>query len=84
VLKLLQIMAEKKLVRRDESSRTHVYEATASRAETQRQLVADLVDRAFDGSAASLVMHALSTNRASADEIAQIRRLLDERKGGRK
>jgi BlaI family transcriptional regulator, penicillinase repressor len=84
VLKLLQIMTEKKLVRRDESSRTHVYEAAASRADTQRQLVTDLVDRAFGGSAASLVMHALSSGETSADELAQIRRLLDQRKGGRK
>ena len=77
VLKLLQIMAEKGLVRRDETERAHVYAASASAGRTQRRLVADLLDRAFAGSAARLVQQALSSRRASPEEIANIRRLLD-------
>src|SRR5687767_13468898 len=61
VLKLLQIMTEKGLVVRDESARTHVYEAAFSEDQTQRQLVNDLVERAFDGSAAKLVLQALAS-----------------------
>jgi predicted transcriptional regulator len=75
-LKLMQIMAEKGLVTRDESERTHVYAARIARTETQRQLVTDLVDRAFGGSAAALVMQALSAHTASPDEIAEIQRLI--------
>jgi len=78
VLKLLQIMAEKGLVRRDESRRAHVYAARVPAEQTQRQLVGDLVDRAFGGSAARLVQQALSSKRASREEIARIRDLLDE------
>ena len=77
-LKLMQIMAEKGLVTRDESARTHVYRARRSRDETQRQLVSDLLDRAFGGSAAALVMQALSAQPASAEELREIRRLLDD------
>ena len=77
-LKLLQIMTEKGLVRRDESSRAHAYEAVASAETTQRQLVSDLLDRAFGGSARQLVLQALSAKRASRGELAEIRRLLDE------
>jgi predicted transcriptional regulator len=75
-LKLLQIMTEKGLVRRDDSDRTHVYEAALSEEQTQRQLVSDLVDRAFGGSAARLVMQALASKRASAGELEEIRRML--------
>ena len=80
VLKVLQIMTEKGLVERDERARTHVYRATLSATETQRQLVGDLLDRAFGGSAAALVMQALAARRATSEELAEIRRLLDERK----
>jgi|SRR5579872_2094001 len=76
-LKLLQIMAEKGLVERDERERTHVYRATLSEDQTQRQLVRDLLDRAFGGSAGKLVMQALATKRASADELREIRNVLD-------
>jgi BlaI family transcriptional regulator, penicillinase repressor len=82
VLKLLQIMADKQLVARDESERTHVYRARMSQAETQRQLLDDLMDRAFGGSAMQLVMRALSGRRTSARDLAEIRRLLDQRDGG--
>lgn len=78
VLKLMQIMAEKGLVLRDESARTHVYRAAAPEAATQQQLVGDLLDRAFAGSTGKLVMHALTGRRASPDELAEIRRLLDQ------
>jgi len=81
VLKLLQIMTEKKLVKRDTRSRTHVYTAAASEATTRDQLLSDLVDRAFGGSSLALVLQALSTTRATPAELEQIRRLLDERKG---
>ena len=78
-LKLLQIMTEKGLVRRDETDRTHVYEPRLSEEQTQRQLVRDLLDRAFSGSASKLVMQALATRRASPEELGEIRRLLDGR-----
>ena len=84
VLKFLQIMAEKGLVRRDETQRAHVYEATLSRETTQRQLAADLLQRAFGGSAKSLVMGALSARKASRQELAEIRKLLDEYEKGTK
>ena len=79
VLKLLQIMTDKQLVRRDESARTHIYEAAHSEAQMQQHLVADLLDRAFDGSAATLVMRALSAKKTSAKGMAEIRRLLSGR-----
>ena len=78
VLKLMQIMAEKGLVRRDERQRAHVYEARLAREQTQRQLIGDLLERAFDGSATKLVMQALSAKKASAKELSTIREMLDE------
>ena len=77
-LKLMQIMAEKGLVTRDESERTHVYAARASQGSTQRQLVSDLVDRAFGGSAAALVLQALSAHPASAKELQEIQNLIEQ------
>jgi BlaI family penicillinase repressor len=82
VLKLLQIMTDKQLVRRDESARTHIYEAAHSEAQMQQHLVADLLDRAFDGSAATLVMRALSARKTSAKDLAEIRKLLKSKQGG--
>lgn len=82
VLKLMQIMAEKRLVVRDESNRTHVYEARAPREQTQRQLLGELMERAFDGSPKKLVMQALSSTKASAEELAEIRQMLDELERG--
>lgn len=83
VLKLMQIMAEKGLVVRDESERAHRYEAAAPEEETRRRLVGDLLRKAFDGSAKQLVLHALSAERASAEELTEIRRMLDELERGR-
>ena len=77
VLKLLQIMTEKGLVDRDERDRTHIYRARLSEETTQRQLVRDLLDRAFGGSASKLVLQALATRRASADELRDIRKAMD-------
>src|SRR5919199_2972681 len=76
-LKLLQIMTEKGLVERDERDRTHVYRARFTEEQTQRQLVRDLLDRAFGGSASKLVMQALASRRASPDELREIRRAID-------
>jgi BlaI family transcriptional regulator, penicillinase repressor len=83
-LKLLQIMTDKGLVRREDSQRTHIYEAVRPARETQRQLVRDLLDRAFGGSAEQLVMQALSATRASPEELNQIRKLLDHLERGGK
>ena len=82
VLKLMQIMADKGLVVRDESERAHRYEAAAPEEETQRRLVGDLLRKAFDGSARKLVLQALSAERATAEELTEIRRLLDELERG--
>jgi predicted transcriptional regulator len=76
-LKLLQIMTEKGLVERDERDRTHVYRARLGEEQTQRQLVRDLVDRAFGGSASKLVMQALAAKRASPEELRDIRKAID-------
>lgn len=83
VLKMLQIMAEKGLVKRDESERSHVYQPAYSEQEVQRQLVGHLMERAFGGSAQKLVLQALSAKKASASELAEIRKLLDEMEGGK-
>lgn len=77
-LKLMQIMADKGLVKRNETSRTHVYSAIAGQEQTQKQLVKDLVERAFGGSAAELVMRALSDADTSDADIRQIRKLIDD------
>ena len=82
VLKLLQIMTEKRLVTRDESSRTHIYSAAYTQEQTERQIVSDLVERVFDGSAAKLVMQALATTKASPEELDEIRRLIAMKTGG--
>ena len=81
VLKLMQIMTEKGLVVRDESQRAHVYEASHSEQRMQRHIVADIVERAFGGSPAKLVMQALSGRKASAAELNAIRKLLDKMEG---
>ena len=81
-LKLLQIMTEKGLVRRDERSRTHVYETTYTQDQTERTLVSDLLDRAFGGSAAKLVLQALATSKTSPKELADIKRWIARKRGG--
>jgi predicted transcriptional regulator len=84
VLKLLQIMTDKGLVVRDETERAHVYEPRISEHRTQRQLLADLADRAFGGSPAKLVMQALAGRKTSAAELSAIRDLLDRLEGEKK
>jgi len=78
VLKFLQIMTEKGLVRRDESQRAHVYRATLSEDETQKQLVSGLLKRAFNGSTSRLVLQALAAKKTSANDLAEIRKLIDK------
>jgi len=81
VLKMLQIMTEKGHVVRDETERAHVYEARYSEQKTQQQLLSYLADRAFGGSAAKLVMQALSGRKATAEELGAIREFLDRLEG---
>jgi predicted transcriptional regulator len=83
ILKLLQIMADKGLVRRDEASRTHVYEAAESEDATQRQLIGDLLEKVFDGAAGQLVLRALEDGKVTPGELAEIRKLLNKRLGER-
>ena len=82
VLKVMQIMAEKGLLRRDEKQRAHIYEAARPREWTQQQLAGDLLQRAFNGSARSLMLGALSARKASKKELAELRQLLDEYEKG--
>jgi len=78
VLKQMQVMTEKGLLARSEQFRSHVYEARIAKEQTQRQLTRNLVRRAFDGSAKNLVLGALSSEKVSAKDLAEIRRILDE------
>jgi BlaI family penicillinase repressor len=84
VLKLLQIMTEKGLVRRDEEQRAHVYEAAYSQELTQKQLAGDLLNRAFGGSAARLMQGALSARKTSKTDLAELRKLLDDYEKGKR
>ena len=81
ILKLMQIMTDKGLVKRDDSARSHVYKATSSEDQPQRQLVTDLLDKVFEGSAAKLVLRALADGKVSPEELAEIRKLLDTHRG---
>jgi predicted transcriptional regulator len=84
ILKLLQNMTAKRLVRRDESSRSHVYAAARPQEQTQRQIVTDLLERVFEGSAAKLVMQALAASDTSATELEEIQKLIDLHRKGRR
>ena len=84
VLKFMQIMAEKGLVRRNETQRAHVYEAARPREWTQQQLAGDLMERAFSGSAKALLVGALSARKASKAELAELQKLLDEYRKGKR
>jgi BlaI family transcriptional regulator, penicillinase repressor len=84
VLKLMQIMTDKGLVERDANCRPQLYRPCLPREQTQRQLVKDLVDRAFGGSAKRLVLQALETKKASPSELAQIEKLLNRIERGEK
>jgi len=82
VLKFMQIMVEKGLVSRDESSFAHVYQARIPQEQTQRTLVADLLERAFEGSTSRLVLQALATKKATPEELAEIRKILKNHERG--
>ena len=82
-LKLMQIMTEKGLLLRDETQFKHIYRPAISREKTEKQLVGDLLDRAFAGSAEKLVMRALSAKKVSPKELSRIRKMLDEFQGAR-
>jgi predicted transcriptional regulator len=84
VLKMLQIMDEKGLVQRDVTDRVHVFSASQTQVQTQRRLLDDLLDKAFGGSSTSLVMQALATRKASREELAEIRKMLDQAEGGKR
>jgi len=84
VLKFMQIMHEKGLVSRDETPFAHVYQARLPREQAQRSLVADLLDRAFEGSMSGLVLQALSSRKATPEELTEIRRILKEYERGTK
>lgn len=83
-LKMLQIMNDKGLVDRDETNRPQIYRARLAQEHTQRQLVNDLLDRAFGGSAKELVMHALGATEVSDEDLGRVERLLDRIEGVRK
>jgi predicted transcriptional regulator len=78
VLKLMQIMTAKGLVRRNEQRRAHVYEAQQPAEKTKRQFASDVLQRVFDGSAKELMLHALAGRRSSRNEIEELRRMLDD------
>ena len=80
-LKLMQIMTEKGLVVRDDSQFKHIYRPALTEEKAQKQLVGDLLDRAFSGSAEKLVMRALSAKKVSAKELASIRKMINEFEG---
>ena len=83
VLKTMQVMHEKGLLDRDDSERSHVYTASLKQAATQRQLVREFMDRVFDGATEQLVLHALNARGITPEEIAGIRRMLDDYDRGR-
>src|ERR1700755_1660336 len=76
VLKHLQIMQEKGLVLRDEHNKAHIYRAAVAKGETQKNLVSDMLDRVFRGSAAQLVQHVLEAKPASAEELKEIKKMI--------
>lgn len=82
-LKLMQIMLDKGLLKRDDSAHAHIYSAAVSRTRTQRQIVGQLLEQVFEGSAQQLVLQALSSRKSSPKELAEIRELLDELEKGK-
>jgi BlaI family penicillinase repressor len=80
-VKMLSVMLEKGLVRRDENATPQVYRAAMSQKVTQKRMLGDLIEKVYNGSAMSLVLQALSSGKASADELAEVRRMVDELEG---
>jgi predicted transcriptional regulator len=83
VLKIMQIMADKGLVDRDDTVRPQIYRARYSEDRTQKQLLTDLIQRVYGGSVKALVLHAVGTQKPSEEELEQIRKLLDRFEGGK-
>ena len=81
-VKMLSVMLDKQMVKRDESVRPQLFRAAASQKKTQQKMLKDLVRRAYDGSAGSLVLHALASQKATPEELAEIRQLLQQLEGG--
>jgi len=81
ILKILQIMSQKGLVKRYKESRAHVYKASVDAELTQKNIISNLLDKLYNGSSGKMVMQALSTNPASPDELKEIRKLLDKLEG---
>ncbi|HKX84106.1 MAG TPA: BlaI/MecI/CopY family transcriptional regulator, partial [Pyrinomonadaceae bacterium] len=81
ILKLMQIMHQKGLVTRNEKEKAHIYRAAQSQQSTRTNVVGDLLDKMFQGSAAKLVQHVLETKAASREELAEIRRMITEAEG---
>ena len=79
-LKLMQIMFEKGLVKRDDSYKTHIYQASVSKEKTQKHLVGKMINTLFGGSPAELVLQALGNHKASPAELEEIQRLLNNLK----
>jgi predicted transcriptional regulator len=77
-VKMLSVMLEKGLVKRDESMSPQVFRAAVSQKVTQRKMLGDLIDKVYNGSAMSLVLQALSSRKATPDELTEVRRMLDE------
>ena len=77
-LKIMQIMADKQLVLRDTSSRTHIYTAAIDQKSTQRNMLSNFISNTFGGSASSLVLQALGNHKANADELQEIKDLIAE------
>ncbi len=80
-VKMLSVMLDKKLVRRNEDQRPHVYSAVVTRRKAQKQMLHDLIDQVYDGSATSLVLQALSSKKTSPEDLQQIREMLDKIQG---
>lgn len=80
-VKMLSVMMEKGLLKRDDDAKPQVYRAAAPQQRTQKQMLGDLIDKVYGGSAAALMLHALSSKKATPAEIAEIRELLDELEG---
>ncbi|WP_439880671.1 BlaI/MecI/CopY family transcriptional regulator [Pontibacter sp. MBLB2868] len=83
-LKLMQIMADKEMLKADKTSRSHIFRPLLEEENTQRQLLDRFLDATFRGSAGKLVMQALGNNRTSKEELDEIRNLLDKLEGGKK
>lgn len=83
VLKIMQIMADKGLVDRDDTVRPQIYRARYSEDRTQKQLLTDLIQRVYGGSVKALVLHAVGTQKPSEEELEQIKKLLDRFEGGK-